>query len=420
VIEYELLPEGATPKVQGAYQLVWPSSGGDSGSVRASLDPWLSKVGNPSHAAVDLTRIAAGAFVADRLQPRRQGFSRTIRLYVQLVEPSRWEGLANEVADLLHWLTGDAWYLELSADDLEPPSRHDLAAEPIDEVALLSGGLDSLCGAVLGSQSTKERLFLSHWDNTIVKGAQDRVYRWLGKSLENTWHHLQVWFSHSEVKREASSRSRAFLFMALAVAAADARGAVIVEVPENGFTSLNPPLGPDRGGALSTRSTHPWTIEQMNWLLDKLGLTPRVRNAYMWMTKGELVAAAGRVGLPSFASVAAETLSCGKLDGRIYRGGNPNHHCGLCVPCLVRRGAFVAAGIHDATPYLCEYLTGKPLQKLLARRQDDVSAVQLALEYGIDDVRILALGPFPQPFGLDAATDLCARGLEELRPVLDL
>ena len=81
------------------------------------------------------------------------------------------------------------------------------------------------------------------------------------------------------------------LFMAMAVAAASGNGASEVLAPENGFTSINPPLEPSRGGPLTTRSTHPWTFHALRELLSALSLsTISVHNPYGYLTKGELVA----------------------------------------------------------------------------------------------------------------------------------
>jgi len=415
VIAFELRPEGTAAHADGAHQLVWPTAGGQNETVRASMDPWLGVLGAPSDAATDLVRIASGAYMADRLSPRRTGFSRTIRLHVQVVDAARWEASCNLVADLLHWLTSDTWLLELSNDGLERPETEP-AAEPAETVALLSGGLDSFCGALL-ARDASPRLLVGHWDNSTIKGAQNRTWGWLCEDGGIGYPYRQIRVTQAEEKREASSRSRALLFTALAIAAADGARAAVAEVPENGFTSLNPPLGANRGGALSTRSTHPWTLYLVRQLLDAVDLTVELRDPHLPRTKGELLAAAVAAGPPSIRDGAAKTLSCGKLDGRLYPGGNQNHHCGLCVPCLVRRGGFIAAGLPDDTPYLVNYLVGDSYEKLLSWRGDDVAAVRLALERGFDDVDLAAQGPFPDDFDLDAALDLCHRGFEELRAV---
>ena len=67
--------------------------------------------------------------------------------------------------------------------------------------------------------------------------------------------------------------------------------------------------------------------------------------------------------------------------------------------------------------YLSERLRGAARKKLLANRADDVAAVQWAVEHRIDDVALLAAGPFPPGFDFEAALDLCERGQAELAAV---
>jgi 7-cyano-7-deazaguanine synthase in queuosine biosynthesis len=412
---FELLPEGGTPTLADAEAFWWPTGPGSSPTVVADTGAWLGSLGVAPETAIDLVRIAAGAYMADRRSSRGLTFSRTIDLRVQLVESEPFRDVVDEIADLLFWLTGDAWSVSLSDDGLAAPDTTDDAPAQVGTVALLSGGLDSFCGAVLAGADN--RLFLGHWDSPTIKGAQNRVKTWLDAALDRDVEYQQLRLFQTEQKRESSSRSRALLFMALASAIAEARGAALVEIPENGYTSLNPPLGPERGGALSTRSTHPQTITRFNELLGHLALTVRLSNPHAVMTKGQLVKLASNLAVPDFRAGVAATLSCGKLDGGRYRGGNPNHHCGLCFPCIVRRGAIAAAGIPDDTPYLSNTLTGASLTHLRSNRGTDVAAVRRALESGFSDEVLIAMGPFPAGYDLDAAFDLCVAGLAEMAHV---
>jgi|HubBroStandDraft_4_1064222.scaffolds.fasta_scaffold08687_3 hypothetical protein len=412
---FELLPEGGRPTSPGAEAFWWPTSSGSTTTVVADTGAWLGSLGVMPPPAIDLVRIAAGAYMADRRSPRGSSFTRTIDLHVQLVESEPFRDAIDEIADLLFWLTGDAWSLALSDDGLAAPDPSDNAPARVGTVALLSGGLDSFCGAVLAGAD--DRLFLGHWDSPTVKGAQNRVKAWLDTALEGGVEYQQLRIVQSEQKCESSSRSRALLFMALTAAIAEARGAALGEIPENGYTSLNPPLGPERGGALSTRSTHPLTVARFNRLLRRLGLRVRLSDPYVAMTKGQLVKLVSDLAVPNFGTGIAETLSCGKLDGGRYRGGNPNHHCGLCFPCIVRRGAIATAGVPDDTPYLSNTLTGAALTQLRSNRSTDVAAVRRALESGFSDEILIAMGPFPPAYDLDSAFGLCVAGLAELARV---
>jgi 7-cyano-7-deazaguanine synthase in queuosine biosynthesis len=412
---FELLPEGGTATIDDAEALWWPAGPGSTPTVITDTGAWLGSLGDVPIAAADLVRIATGAYMADRRSSRGQTFSRTIDLHVQLIASEPFRDVVDSIADLLFWLTGDAWKLTLSDDGLTRPAPSDDAPTPVSAVALLSGGLDSFCGAMLAGAT--DRLFLGHWDSPTIKGAQNRAKSWLDDAMDGDVEYLQLRIVQAETRRESSSRSRALLFMALATAVAEARGAAVVEIPENGYTSLNPPLGPERGGALSTRSTHPSTIARFNLLLASLGLAVRLSDPYAAITKGQLVTMAADLGVANFEAGVASTLSCGKLDGGRYKGGNPNHHCGLCFPCIVRRGAIAVAGVQDDTPYLSDTLTRDALTKLRSNRRTDVAAVRRALESGFSDEVLMAMGPFPIGYDLDAAMDLCVAGLVELSHV---
>lgn len=414
---YELRPTTSKQQQPNAEQLTWAQPDDASASIDASDGPWLHRLGTRNGLAIDLVRVAVAAYIADRLTRRPKAFMRSIGLHVQMVDPERWRQHLDFLADLLHWASGDSWQVDVSAERRSRPSRKPRPqTTSADVVALLSGGLDSFCGVVLADPEAP-RLLLSHADNTIVKGAQNRVTQWLSTHTPTPFPNVRVALTQRCPKRESSSRSRSLLFLSLAVAAADAVGSMAVEVPENGFTSLNPPLAANRGGALSTRSTHPTTLYRFNTLLEQLGLPVRVTDPYSALTKGEFLARAAAAADDAFPQGAAKSLSCGKLDGARYKNGNGNEHCGLCFPCIVRRAAFIAAGVTDQTVYLSERLGGAARQKLIANRSDDVSAVRWAVEHGIDDVALLAAGPYPPEFDFDAALDLCERGLAELAAV---
>lgn len=185
-------------------------------------------------------------------------------------------------------------------------------------------------------------------------------------------------------------------------------------MPENGYTSLNLPLHPNRAGALSTRSTHPETFFRINTLLQMLGLAITVTNPFAALTKGEEMRLVADTSPPNgWDRVAGLTVSCSKLDGARIKGGNSTLNCGLCYACVTRRGAFLAAGVDDTTIYLSDELTGEARLELLQRRYSDRAAISYATARGIDDDAIDA-GTWPPGTDLDAISDLARRGLAEL------
>ena len=407
---FELRAESDTATfTESATPLQWPTEAGQTSSVRSDLGWWMQEAGHVPDAAIDLVRLAGGAYLADRLTTRPASFTRTMQLRVAVTHPDRWSGgPADAVADLLHWLTGDQWTLTLFQDPTEDRRESPRTVEPDRApTSLLSGGLDSFLGALhLLEPGSAQPQFLGHADSaTAVRHAQWLVAHWLGSAYSPPPSYSRLRFSQAERKAENSSRSRSLLFMALGSAAAAANHSDTLYVPENGYTSLNIPLHPSRAGALSTRSTHPTTLQRVNALLAALDLAVQIADPFADLTKGEEMAkVAAQPPPPGWEEAAAMTVSCGKLDGRTFEGGNPNLNCGLCYPCVVRRGAFLAAGVTDQTIYLSDALTGDRRTKLLAKRRSDREAIAYAIEHGPDE-NLIDASTWPDGFDLDQATE---------------
>lgn len=417
--QFELRGDSCPGSGGQATQLRWPLGPGTTATILADVGWRLAPLAGVPDAAVDLARIAGGAYVADRLTRRGSGFSRDISLAVAVTDPGRWAGsLVNDLSGLLHLLTGDQWYLTLDADTTPHDNAAQLPGADTAPASLLSGGLDSFLGAIQLLPQLPKLRFIGHADSaTSVIAAQRRVGTWLAQAYSPGPFYTRLALRQAQEKLEASSRSRSLLFVALGAAAVAGRGGTVLYMPENGYTSLNIPLHPNRAGALSTRSTHPETLRRINDILARAGLTVTVINPFAEMTKGEAMRAAAATSPPAgWLDTAAATISCSKLDGGRLPGGNPNLNCGLCVPCLVRRATFIAAEVEDTTQYLAETLTGDSLAMLLARRKSDVEAVRYAIAAGVDD-DVIDSGTWPPSYDLDAAAELVRRGLAELAAV---
>jgi hypothetical protein len=172
-------------------------------------------------------------------------------------------------------------------------------------------------------------------------------------------------------------------------------------VPENGLISINPPLTRRRVGSLSTRTTHPHFISSLQAVFDAVGFGVTMVNPYRYKTKGEML---GECAGSAIAGIAADSYSCGK-------GKRLNKHCGRCVPCLIRRAAFLQAGTADLTDYAADDLARHATN-------DDVYAARLAAaELAHRDVArwAAAAGPLPgDPESREAHVQVVKRGLQEL------
>lgn len=304
---------------------------------------------SPSPQAWDFVQFCLSVCAADLTCLRRttsNGWTRTIELTVGLHEPIRWAPWKSHVEDMLKVLTGDYWTLNFIEGGVKPP---DGSPQPLDRdcVSLLSGGLDSLIGGIDLISSDRKPLFVSQ----LAHEDSDRQRRYAqelgGGAVHMQWSH-GISFSGA---RESSTRGRSLAFYGFAVLAASRidSSPVQVFIPENGFICINPPLVPGRVSSLSTRTTHPLFIGMLQQLLDGLGLNIRLELPYRFKTKGEMLRECKDQALLS--RWASDSTSCGRF--RTYN----RQHCGRCVPCMIRKSAFLAWGPNtDATHYVYENL----------------------------------------------------------------
>ena len=182
-------------------------------------------------------------------------------------------------------------------------------------------------------------------------------------------------------------------------------------MPENGFISLNIPLTPFRLGSLSTRTTHPFFVQKIQDLLDASGFHVRLSNGYQYKTKGEMLLECAHQQL--LRQLVFEATSC----SRYARFGY--NHCGRCVPCLVRRAAFLRWGVGDETAYRFGDLSIPDHQH---RDFDDVRSAAFATyrvaQTGVDAWAGAALNAMQ--LGETAPyAELAERGVTELRAFLN-
>jgi hypothetical protein len=320
----------------------------------------------PSVQAWDFLQFCLSVCAADLSCPRAtsaDGWTRVIELTVALHEPLWWAPRKAGAETLLKVLTGDYWTINFVGGGLAPPQGKPHAL-PHDCVCLLSGGLDSLIGGIDLVTGGRRPAFVSQLANEDSE--RQRRYAALLGGAHMQWSH-GISFSG---KREPSTRARSLAFYGFAVLAASRIAATPVQVfiPENGFICINPPLVPGRVSSLSTRTTHPLFIAELQHLLNGLGIAVEFELPYRFKTKGEMLRECADQNLLS--SVAADSTSCGRF--RTYN----REHCGRCVPCMVRRAAFLAWGPgRDRTRYKFPSVVGSDK----SGAPDDPMAVALAV-----------------------------------------
>lgn len=331
----------------------------------------------PTTAAWDFLTIALAAMVADAATSRRDspdGWTREIQLDLALAEPDRWAACLPLLTRALRFLTTDIWDLTVSAQAATPftPPRAPTTPDA-DCVALLSGGLDSLLGGIDLVASGRRPFLVSQ----TVRGDADKQIDFasrLGSDLRRIQLNHNVNTSPLHRPDETTQRARSLIFIAYAALIAstldpDGADPIGVYLNENGFIAINPPLTPMRVGSLSTRTAHPRFLGYIQQVFATVGLNTRIINPYRLQTKGQMMADCS--DQDALVQLAHVSTSCGRYQRYNY------HHCGRCLPCQVRRAAFLRWGESDATNYFFDDL---------GIDDEDHS--------GFDDVRAVAMARF--------------------------
>jgi hypothetical protein len=392
----------------------------DVSTVGTSLLGEIDSAGiAPSTASWDFLTLALAVNAADHAVERNasaDGWTRTIEMEVALYEPDPFQHLVMDIQQALRFLTGDFWRLTFIDGGYPPPRPRHRVAYEADSISLLSGGLDSLIGALDLTVQGRAPIFVSH----IARGdsATQRLY---AQSLGGARRHLQwnqnIWLKPQR-DGEGSTRGRSIVFFAFAALAADnlsstTTGAQVdVFVPENGLISLNVPLNAGRVGSLSTKTTHPVFMQRLQALWTALGIPAVLRLPYATLTKGEMMlSCVDQVRLGDFAGLST---SCGRFSVFGLK------HCGRCVPCMVRRSAFLRAGMADTTVTYVHSDLGKAQRE---KGPNDVAAVAAAvLKVEQNGIRAFTAGQFAfaEPARRVEFEGVVERGLTEVGALLRL
>ena len=329
----------------------------------------------PSAPAWDFLAIALSAVVADAATLRRSspdGWTRELSLDLALAEPQTWRPHLPLLTSALDFLTTDLWGIDITTRAPAPFTPSKSTSTPdADCVALLSGGLDSLVGGIDLVGAGKRPFLVSQ----TVRGDAAKQATF-ARRLDGDLPSIQLNHSANTAgligPDETSQRVRSLIFIAYGVliastiAKADGER-VDLYVNENGFISINPPLTPMRIGSLSTRTAHPRFLNLLQQLFDAVELNVRIINPYRLRTKGQMLVECDDQAL--LTELAHHSTSCGRFQRYNY------HHCGRCLPCQVRRAAFLNWGHADATGYVFDDLGQKDEDHAAF---DDVRAVAIA------------------------------------------
>lgn len=389
------------------------------------LKPLLHEFGQVQPLNSDFVRIALAVLAADRSVLREGRGSkwnkRHFDVTITVTDPVVWNRASARLSQVIGFLTGDTWSFTFEQSDPLASEKPTVAPETLSRVVLLSGGADSATGALMSRHDLspgESQVLISQFS----QNATARIQKNLASEIERlvpgrsqTHHQMQITRKSrrpdgTKFKDERSTRSRSMLFLALGLARASS-GGVPLWIPENGFASLNPPLGPERRGSLSTKTTHPKFLGELRELLIGVGAHGDIVNPYSLMTKGEMFrSVADTFGSDVASKYLSQTNSCSHSDGRFARI-SPGSSCGVCFGCIVRRASFRAANLTDRTEYLSDDPTNKHAEYLEGKSIE--IAMRDFIAKGANPTMVMAMD-LPDDYRARDAYDLCVRGIAEL------
>ena len=366
----------------------------------------------PSVMAFDFLMIAYAVVSADKAILRREssdGWTRVIDLSLYVHEQEKWQEQKDNIQDMLRFLTGDFWSLHFNKikNPIVPQKKYKLYDN--DCVCLLSGGMDSLVGAIDLHESGRNPLFAAQ----IVRGDAEHQRQYAASVGENN---LCQWSCNVKKRgsSENSTRSRSIVFFAYALLATcgikkGSDGKKEIYVPENGFISLNIPLDSMRIGSLSTKTTHPIYMKMLQDIWDFVGINAVLILPYKFMTKGEVLAQCKNQEL--MKKLIFGSTSCGKYQRHGLR------HCGTCVPCLVRRASFIKAGLKDDTEggYCANNLKNSDSRDLSAAAMACVQVEKFGIESLVKSALSFANGEDREKY-----LHVIQNGIAEIRKLLEI
>jgi hypothetical protein len=413
------------PAAEAASSFYWLTD--QRSSFTSGIGPSLGMLGPVPELNIDAVRIALTAFAADRSVLREgQGSNwnqRPLDLEIPVSDPTRWKAVADELAGVLGFLSGDRWTLSFSHEQapVEAVALPSTSGVP-KRVVLLSGGADSAIGGLYSRSLLapgEHHILLSHFSNTMLAPIQRHVTAEVERLAPGpTQQHIVVHLGRGSQRidgtsypSEPTSRSRSLLFLALGLAVASVHQ-VPLWIPENGFASLNPPLGPERLGSLSTRTTHPAFLQNLAAVLTKAGAHAVIENPFAKSTKGEMYQrVVDLVGSDEASAFLSKTHSCA-LTGQRAHHISAERSCGICFGCVLRRASFAASGVADLTDYIAPS-SDPVVQKWLDSKSVE-QPVRNFIRRGVRARDLATLG-LPDNYPMRDALDLCQRGLAELR-----
>lgn len=297
---------------------------------------------------IDLLNIFLEIYVADISIKRVSDRPRDIQInaYIDSKNYGLWKEnleLIEKLADFVTEGDSDRWKLIIEPVEYEFGAQQlTLFNTQADNVSLLSGGLDSFCGAYLNELENRKTLYCGYKTSNVDTSAINCVSGFLHNRTGNVG--ICTYSRVVQNKLTYTQRTRSLLFFSLAVMTAIKENVKCVNINENGIMTLNPAFQ-SRG---TTKTTHPKTIYMYQSILNNVGIQVQLNHPFLFMTKGEIVNALS----DEYKKHIMHTRSCSRSMHDPRYDISSKVSCGTCVPCLLRK---ISISSYDLEEFDNEY-----------------------------------------------------------------
>jgi hypothetical protein len=312
----------------------------------------------------DLLEIAGYVYAADRLVKRGNpisveyhSWSREMHFHIKVRDYEFWKrkNTIAKLSEALTFMSGDLNYQftfikggkDIGQGNLYDVEGISLNASANSVIALFSGGLDSLAGALEVLETTDKNLILiSHRsNNSAITQIQGGVFNLLKNDYPDRIQYFPfVCNLHGERAVEETQRTRIFLYTAIAQSLSSLASEKDILIFENGMTSINFYKRQDLINARASRTTHPKTLKLLEDFYSLVGGTTRkIKHPFLFNTKTDIFEKIKAYGKTSYLN---STISCTKTF-QSFQNNSQATHCGGCSQCIDRRFAAFASGLEN-------------------------------------------------------------------------
>jgi len=305
----------------------------------------------------DLLDIAVAVFTADRFSTRfRSHTHRELSIEISLRCPEIFgkQTVISLLNEILHYYSHDVWQFQFHSRQLqgrisEIQGRFGIRSDSA-EVALWSGGLDSLAGLCtrINMNVSPTYTLIGTGINHTMQGVQKRTASEVKRLFSGTEiNFMQIPIHFHNIDRifpNRSPRTRGFLFLVIGAVSAYIEQQNTVSVYENGIGAINLPYIKSSTGLDHSRAVNPISLCYMSKLISEVLNEKFVfRNPFLFWTKAQMC---NSIIANNNDHLVQLTVTCDRRRRASYI------QCGRCSSCLLRRQSLLVSGIDDTNYFV--------------------------------------------------------------------